>query len=392
MAEQGEEYTDDNGIADELAQLNALAELMPELADDEDLKNLSAIVNKTVSPVEATGEESEEEEEEDEEEDEDENENEEESDDEEEEDEDEEDENDIFGLNSKKKQVEVDFELGEEAKKYLKEKYAIEDESKFFNSVDKWRGDAQKYSEVEGQYNELQEGLSSLPDQIKSAINAFANGGDFIEAFGAEGRIDFSKNFEDQDEDDVARHYYKDDYNAIIKSLDDGDLSDEEADARIKLLSKASAQVYKRDKASIEDTRAGMIKEQQGRVKVVKETASSSVDFLKEKFPNFKQSDLQRIQRVLVDGNLESRFYNKDGSVKKEAAVKLAMAEYYENILERVKGVSENKGKTEANLDIAERGKKKLTKSKSTAAVQQERKAEDAVSHLSAHMQEDPYA
>jgi hypothetical protein len=174
--EEREELNEDlvaNQTGDDLSQIAALAEMMPELAEDEEVKGLMDIIDKNTS----TDQEEEEEEEgidfgEEEEEEENQEEEEEEEEYEEEEEEEEVDEDDPWGLGRSKKSVEVDFELGEEAMNYLQSKYSIEDPNKFFTSVDKWRNDSQKQSETEGQLSELLEGIQSLPDNIKASIEA----------------------------------------------------------------------------------------------------------------------------------------------------------------------------------------------------------------------------
>jgi len=396
--EEGKEELANESTADELAQIENMVDLFPELAEDEDVKNLVTVVNNTSTgseeeeeQEEETGEEEEEEEEETHEEEDEEESEEEDEEEEDEEEEDEEDPDDIFSL-KKKKSVEVDFEFDENIKNFLKKNYSIDDESTFFNSVNKWRGDAQKFSETQGQLDELMEGIQSLPDQIKASINAFAEGQDYIQAFGADGHLDFSKSFDKQDEDDIVKHYYPNKYKDIIKKLDDDDLTEEEAEERILFLKDAAEQVYRKDQKSIEDRRAAMVKQEQEKLNKIKESASSSVSFLKDTFPNFKNSDLQKIRRALVDGNFDSLLYDRKGAIKKDAAIRLAFAFNYEKILERAKGVAENKGRSKANLEIASKGKKKLKKNKSTSGAQKENKAHEAIEHLSVHMQNDPYA
>jgi hypothetical protein len=394
MSQEKDERTGEvtSSVADDLSSIEALVEAFPELADDDDVQNLVGVVNQTSTDSNEEEVEEEEVEEEEEFEDEEEQEVEEDEDVEEEEEiEEEEEEDDDFIFSTKsKKSVEVDFEFGKDVIKYLKDKYSIDDESKFFNSVNKWRSDAQKFSDTQSKYDELLDGMHSLPEEIKASINAYANGQDYIEAFGTQDRLDFKLDFQKQDEDAIVKHYYPKKYKSIIKRLDDDDLTEDEADERIKDLKDAAEQVYKRDQKSIEEKRATYVREEQERQKSLKESASGSVDFLRETFPNFKSSDLQRIKKTLVDGSFESLLYDRKGAVKQDAALRLAFALHYEQILNQEKEKAESKGKTKANLEIAGRGKKKLGKNKS-ASVKANEKAANAVSHLEDHFGDDPY-
>lgn len=384
---------------DDLAQLKALSELNPDLANDEEFKNLSNIITKVASTGNAKPDASEDDEEEYDEEEEEENSgldnDEEEEEDEEETDEDdeeeEEDEDDPFGSRKSKKTVDVPFSLDEKAKAFLKKKYAIADEGKFFASVDKWRTDSQKLNEVQDNNEELLEGLQSLPDNIKAAINAFAEGQDYHEAFGNVNRFNFNKEFKDQDKDDVVSHYFPDKYKVLMKKLEDEDLTEDEVEERINDLADAAEALYKKDKKGIEEKRADLIRKEQDRVKKMKESVNSSVKHLQKIYPNFRQAELQRIRQILVEGNPDSIFFNKDGSYKEDAAVRLANALHYSKLVKEVKNKAKNEGVSEANLEIVNKGKKKMDKSKAAAGGERKEAALKAVEHLTTQFRSDPY-
>lgn len=408
MEEEEEQDTAAQQTADDLAHIQALTAEFPELGDDDDVRGLADIISNSTStddkddktdededdPYSSKDEDEEGEDEESEEESEEDDESEdEEEDDGEDEDEEDSDDDDPWGISSKgKKSVEVDFELDKEAKKFLKERYAIDDEGKFFTSVDKWRNDSQKLSESKEQFDELVDGIQSLPQNLRDSIAAYANGKDHYEAFGSPERLNYDLDFEKQDIDDIAEKYFPDDYAEVLAKLKEGDLDEDDADAEIKKLAKHSERLYINDKKSLDTKRADYIREEKARVVRIKESANSSVENLKKEFPSFKPSDLQKIKKVLVDGTADSIIYNNDGSVKEQAAKKLALALFGDSILEREKGKATNKGKTDANIEHVKKGNKKMKKSRSASGIQKDREVHEAVSHLDEHFTNDPYA
>ncbi len=381
---------------DDLSQINALAEMFPEAASSEEFKGLSDIVKKVASTGSPATKETEEEEEEDEEEEHEEEESseeeEEEEDEDDEDDSEEEDDDNPFGSSKQnKKTVDVPFSFDDKAKSFLKKRYSIDDEGKFFGSVDKWRNDSQKLNEVQESNEELLEGLQSLPENIKAAINAYANGGDYHEAFGSVDRFNFNKEFEEQDKDNVVEHYFPEKYKNIVKKLNDDEITEEDAEERINDLADAAKALYKKDKKGIEDKRAELIRNEQVKIKKIKESVSGSVKYLEKSFPNFKPAEKQRIRQILVDGNPDSIFRNKDGSYKEDAAVRIAHALHYDKLTKKAESIAKNKGASEANLDLVNKGKKKLDKGKAAADSSKKEASLKAVEHLNSHFNKDPY-
>lgn len=396
MAKENEkEAAKANEIYDSLAQVNVLSEMFPELAEEAEFSGLADTIKKAASTDKPKKDEddltdsvSDEEEYDDSEETEDEEGVEDEEEDDAEEDED---EDDVFGSSKKVKSVEVPFAFDEKAKDFIKKKYSIGEESKFFGSVDKWRNDSQKLTDVQEEKAELLEALASLPDNLKASINAFASGADYNEAFGSVNRFDFNRDFDDHKKDDIVNYYFPDKYKSIIKKLDEDDITEDVADERINDLADAAKALYKKDRKSIEDKRADLIRQEQVKTKKVKESVVSSVKNLEKQFPNFNSAEKQRIRQILVNGDTDSIFRNKDGSYKDDAALRLANALHYEKLNKRSASVAKNQGITEANLEIVNKSKKKLDKGKSSSAMQKEQVANKAVEHLSSHFNKDPY-
>jgi hypothetical protein len=302
------------------------------------------------------------------------------------------DDDDVLGLFKEDTKEEIDIDLNDDTLKYLKDKYSIDDADKFFNSVDTWRNQAQEGTEDKRKFNEIEEGLSSLPAPIKNAISAYANGQDWNSAFGSsESRLDYSENFDKQDKEAVVQHYFGEKYEKLQAKFEEESIDEEDFAERYDELHDFSQKLFQNDKNGFEKQRADYIKDQDRIEEVRSGSIKSSVKALKTEYPNFSQQDLQRVEQRMVDGNIEEPFYEKDGSYKAEAAEMMAFAMYGKRIMKAITNRATKDGASKANETIVERGNKKMRKgSKNTSpeATQQV----DAVSHLGSHFEDDPYS
>ena len=174
------------------------------------------------------------------------------------------DDDDTFGLgvNKKKSKDIPTFEEDSEVVDYMKSKYSIKDPSKFFSSVDKWRNQSQKVGELEDNYQQLVDGLGSLPQPIKDAIDAFANAEDYTAAFtSSTPSIDFNGEFEDLDKEIVVSHYFKNKLDKQKGKLDDGDIYEEEYNEYVDDLYDSAKRLFKSDKRDFERSEKVVCKE-----------------------------------------------------------------------------------------------------------------------------------
>jgi|SRR3990172_6624826 len=377
-------------VAADITQIEALAQLDPSIRELDEYKNLmkSAEKLKSSSKNQAKRQEKEEEEEEDEEEDE-EDENEEREDDSEEGEEDEGGKN-SFGLKKEAKEDSQEIEVSDELADFIEGKYAIKNVDKFFDKVDGWRKASQEASVIRDEHEEIVRDLQALPPPVKAAIDAFSNGKDYISAFnGASSRLDFNKDFDSQDKNKVVKSYFPEEIEKLDKKLEKGDIDDDDYNDKIELLYSSGKRLFNTDKERFNTQRADMIKQQEDKQKIFRQSAISSVEKLKEEYPNFSRADLQRVRQRLVDGNVEGIFYNKDGSYKENAAEMLAYAEYGKRVIQEMLDSAENRGESKANEKIVQRGNKTIRTQKSSVA--KEKKASNAVAHLEGQFIRDPY-
>lgn len=390
---EGEERTPEELEAD-IRQIEALAQLDPAIREMPEYKNLLETFEKVKGdegeedesdegepiPKENVEDKVEEDEEEKEEEGED----------------DEEEEPDVFGITSKKgakKKESVDVEIDGELKEFIEKNYSIKDADTFFSSVDKWRNDSQELSKVSQEYEDISEGLQSLPQPIKDAITAFSNAEDYHSAFmNSGGRLNYELDFEEQDKESLVQHYFSKKLEKLESRLEDGDIDEDDYDDRVNDLYDSAERLYNTDKKEYEKQRADLIDQQKRELQSFKQSANSSVELLKKTYPDFSKANLQRVKQRLVNGEIDSLFQNKDGTYKEEAAEMLAMAMFGKDVIQKLIEKAEYKGASKANEEIVRKGDKKPKKTSKSQTQRKEVEAMDAISHLNSQFVKDPYS
>lgn len=376
--DDNESYTPDS-VRNDIEQIEALARMDPSILEDPEYlamkDTLSQLEGEEQIEVDSEDQEEYQEEEQ-----------------EEQEETDESDDDDVFGLFKGEEKEEVDIDFNEDMLSHIKEKYSIDDPNKFLNSVDTWRNQAQEGTEYRDKFNEIEEGLISLPGPIKSAISAFANGQDWNSAFGStQSRLDYSDVFTNQDKEAVVQHYFGEKYEKLQDKLEDESIDEEDFAERYDELHEFSEKFFENDRKGFEKQRA-MYTEEQDQIEEVRSSSiKSSVESLRREYPNFSKADLQRVEQRMVDGNIEEPFYEKDGSYKEEAAEMMAFAMYGKRIMKALINRATKDGASSANETIVQRGNKKMRKASKNTSPEGKQNV-DAVSHLNSHFDDDPYS
>ena len=365
-------------MQDEIRQIESLAKMDPEFANSDEYKDLrSALDKEGIGNAESEEAESEEAE----------------SEEQEEEEEGEENKDDVFGISKnkkKQKELKIDFDVPDAMVDLISSKFGIEDPAKFFSSVDTWRSQAQEGMESLKEYENLSSDLQAMPHEIKQAIQLWANGDDYSEAFNKNERLDFSDGFKSQDSENLVQHYLEDQYNDLVDKYNNDDMSDDDFEDRIELLAGTTKRMFNQDVEALEEKRENFVQGQKDEYQRQKDSANLSVDNLGKAYPNFSNSEINKIKRVLVDGNIDDIFVESDGSYKEDAAEFLAYAMYGRKIMSNMQKTAKRQGESEANMKIVDSSPKKIRRQKSS---DQKRGIDmDAVGHLSSAFKKDPYA
>lgn len=215
----------------------------------------------------------------------------------------------------------VEFGNLDEALEHIKDKYSIDDLGTFFNSADKWRKGAQDIDETQEKFDDIQNAFSELPEPLFNAFQAWANGKDWTGEVQNAGLLDYKSDFEDYETYDIVNHYFPDEY-------EEDDFTENSDDATVKRAAKLAKKQYEAEQESFEDQRAEYMRKGEDLQKVLKSSTSSSVDKLRESFPDFSKDALKKVKDTMISGDLTSLFFNKDGSYTDDAAEKIALLLY----------------------------------------------------------------
>lgn len=226
---------------------------------------------------------------------------------------------------------EVDVKDFDGAKDYIKEKYSIDDMDTFFSSVDKWRKVSQETGHSQEKLEDIQDAFTKMPEPLFNAFNSWANGGDWKNPLsGIGGGLDYSANFGDYDTYEIVNFYFPGEY-----EKDDFDGHTE--DKIVQRATKLAQSQYETERQAFEDERAVYMNQAEERQALIKDSTTSSVNILKEAFPDFGKKALKKVKDTMVSGDLSGLFYDKDGSYSKDAAIKVALALFGKDEIKRAK-------------------------------------------------------
>ena len=374
-------------LQEQLDTVNSLIGMSPDVVESDEYKDLMARISDFESGQANEDNEDEDEDEED-------SEDEDSEDDEDSEGTDDNIETDVFGTLSKgkkKKAAKLDFDVPDGMNELISSRYGTEDAATFFGSVDTWRTQAQEGAEAKNQLEALSNDIQNLPPDLRSSISKWADGEDYTAPFTDGQRLDFGSDFNEQDIESLVEHYFPEEYDRLIASLEDEDGIDEaEFEDKLGLLGRSTKKQFTAEKKTMVDGRVQFEERQENLLQQQKESALDSVDNLSKSYPNFSKSELGKVRNILVNGNVDSLFYDSDGSYLEGAAEMVANALYGSKMQETIKTLAKRQGRSEANQQIVDTSSKSVRKQKSSNS-----KAglnTSAAGHLSSAFETDPYA
>lgn len=242
--------------------------------------------------------------------------------------------------------------------KYIRKKYNIDIKKdglgKFFESVEKMRANSHKVAEAETTLKEFDELIDSMPIEIINAMKAFRENKDYVSAF----QNSFSEiaNFK-IDPDNVSK---KEAFMVCKKYFPDETGSQEEFDTEdpaTKKIINTSLSLYRKEKKVYDDQK---LLEKQANDKF-KEDFQTSLNESKEEllkaFPQFKKTEISKLENDLL--NIKDLFFDKKGTPKKDAMIKIALAkEGLPALTKRIELINKYKNSKKVDEGVANEVKK----------------------------------
>ena len=236
------------------------------------------------------------------------------------------------------------------------------------SSIRKWRADSQKFADVNKKFTEVDNFLEALPQDLKSAISAHADGIEYKGFFTGEGAFvaDYNKTFDTLTPDEIT---------SFAKSLDPtfnitkDDINKPE-NGIVKLsLSKA----WEGAKTSFESQRLAVINQTNEKKKNFSLSVETSMNALEEKYKGmFNEAEKKDISSLLNPKALLSALYDKNGYPKADAAEKISYLLYGDQLLNDVKLLSQNTGRNQGIIEaINANGQQQVRQRPETQNVQE---------------------
>ncbi len=204
------------------------------------------------------------------------------------------------------------------ANKFVDEKYSIKDMNTLFKSVDKWRTAAQDTEKTQDKLDDIQKAFDEMPEELFNAFSSWSNGKDWTKDVSGAGVLDYKTDFKDYVEFDIVNHYFPGEY-------EKDDFTKDSDDATVKRAIKLAEKQYDSERQAFEDKRANLIEDADERKALIKDSSVSSVEKLKETFPDLAKDALKKVKDVMSSGDLSSLFFTKKGAYTADAAEKIAL-------------------------------------------------------------------
>ena len=205
---------------------------------------------------------------------------------------------------------------------HIKEKFSIDDPTKFFSSVDTWRTQAQNAEKVQTELDNINDSFAKMPESLFNAYTLWANGEPWEGAVKGVGVLNFDKAFNEYDPHTIVNHYLPGDFTRE-------DFTGEQKDSNtVKQALSLAKSRYETDKQAIEGQRANHVEDAKAQQELIKSSAISSVESLQKSFPSMGKTELKKVQSIMNGGDLTGLFFDKKGGYVDDAAEKIAMVLY----------------------------------------------------------------
>jgi hypothetical protein len=188
----------------------------------------------------------------------------------------------------------------------------------------------QKFEESDVKNKDYESVFAAIPPDVKAVLADVFNGGDYRNTMKqiSTSQLDYTKDASAYSKDDMITMY-----NADMTVEDLEDLDDKNKDR----LYNAAVKMYNADKNGYMAKAVEFETKQKESAQKLMTSITESVSYLKEQFPGLKKEYLDNIQNKVMKSNYATQLLKEDGTWKKDAAVKIAMAEYGSVVIEQMR-------------------------------------------------------
>jgi hypothetical protein len=230
----------------------------------------------------------------------------------------------------------------------------IKDLPKFFESVDKFRADSQKLTEVEKERDQFKGFFEGMSPELLAINTAFYEGRDYTELT-KKAVFDYNKEADKQDVKTLVTHYYKDKFTEDQLAT----IGTEETDPTVAIAIESSKDKYNIEKKAKQDQILAYDNQAKEQLKKFTASVDSSISNLEKSFPGIAPDTKVKVKSIMSGGikKIAEILCNPDGSFKPNAANRLVLAlDGEEVIIPELMSAAERYAETRVNEEFAQRG------------------------------------
>ena len=219
------------------------------------------------------------------------------------------------------------------------------------NKIKEWKEKEEKLVDVDAKYGNIQRLFENMPPKLWNAIDAFSKGKDWESEVKTES-VDFTKEAKDYSEKILVDAMFP----GEISDDDWAEYKDEEGDNSIKRLVQSkindATKAFEKKKEEVKSYSDQQVLDAKEKQQKYLDSAEASKQKFIERYTDADAATIENLHSKFTKTGLQSVFFNQDGSVKEDAYLRLAMAEYGAELIDQYKAIAERKVQTETIQDV----------------------------------------
>ena len=233
---------------------------------------------------------------------------------------------------------------------YIKNNLGSENVVDFLGKYSEVQNQLAKAKDLETQYENYQNTINGLPEDLVKAIYAASSGEDYKVYF-KEGPLDYSKNIADLTSKDLINAYFPGQVNETMFNAANPDHEDynEHTASLLKTLDSQARNQFLNDQQGKQTELQRLTESNTQRAESYRNSVKESLPSIKKQFPDASDAYINNISKKLENGDFLSHFQDKKGNLLPDAAVKLAMIEDGFSLFDQMSKKLTETAQTQAN-------------------------------------------
>jgi len=246
----------------------------------------------------------------------------------------------------------IEFEGSEVANKYIKEKTGHDNLESLVGSSLKLQEKAEEYDALSQKAANYESVFENMPAQLYEAVDQFLKGGDWKAPITSKPNLDFTKTLDNQSEKSLVENYMPNQFTDEDWSDYKGDDVDLNLKRAMDIAINTAKSNFEKDRNEIESLQTTRLNEARENEKKLNASVDNSIEYLRKNIEGINDNYVKQLKGNLNVAKLTEMFFNKDGSFKEDAALKMVMAEDGYSMMNQYKTLAERQAETKERQQI----------------------------------------